>query len=137
VAHGELEGYEGPTSFHVVGRTDDVPRLMAAADLLVGKPGGLTCSEALAAGLPLAVVKPYPLQEEANANVLLEHGAAVRIDPLSTFSHKLRLLLEDGDRRRDMRAAALRLARPGAARSIARLTLERLLARGGDARGPR
>ena len=138
VARGALEGYDGPVAFEVLGQTDDVPSLMAAADLLIGKPGGLTCSEALAAGLPLAVVKPYPLQEEANANVLLERGAAMRIEPLSTFSHKIRLYLEDAERRHDMRAAALRLARPGAARSVARIALERLVpggSRGSAAEG--
>src|SRR5690606_15604226 len=68
----------GPTHFRVLGRVDDVPEQMAAADVVVSKPGGMTSSEALAAGLPLLLVSPYPLQEEANANVLLENGAALR-----------------------------------------------------------
>ena len=33
---------------------------MAAGDLLVGKPGGLTSSEALARGLVLTIVHPIP-----------------------------------------------------------------------------
>ena len=67
----------------------------------------MTISESLAAGLPLLLINPYPLQEEANANALLENGAAVRIDPLSTFALKLRRLLEDRERLATMRSAAL------------------------------
>ncbi|MEX2502598.1 MAG: glycosyltransferase [Trueperaceae bacterium] len=123
------ERADGPTRIHPVGYTHDVPQLMAAADLVAGKPGGLTVSEALASGTPFAVVQPYPLQEEANANYLLEHGAGVRIDPLSTFGHKIRRLLGDPDRRAAMRDAALRLGRPHAATDVAagcrRLLLER------------
>lgn len=117
----------GPTSFDVRGFVDDMATLMAAADLAVTKPGGLTSSEALAAGLPLMLIRPYPLQEEANANVLLEHGVAVRVEPLSTFGHKLRRLLEEPERRSAMRAATKSLARPNAADDIARAVLEETL----------
>lgn len=122
----------GPTYFRVLGRVDDVPDQMAAADVVVSKPGGMTSSEALAAGLPLLLVSPYPLQEEANANVLLENGAALRIDPLSTFSHKLRRLLQDEGHALAMRTAARRLARPTAATDVARQVLEELTRRGAE-----
>lgn len=51
---------------------------LAAADLLLGKPGGLTSSEALARGLALVIVHSIPGQEERNADHLLEAGAALR-----------------------------------------------------------
>jgi processive 1,2-diacylglycerol beta-glucosyltransferase len=102
----------------VLGYTDDVPTYMAAADLMVGKPGGLTTSEALAAHLPLAIVSPYPLQEEANANYVLEAGAAMRIDPLTTFAFKLQRFFSDAARRERMAAAAAALARPRAAGDV-------------------
>ena len=47
---------------------------MTAADLFVGKPGGLTTSEALAKGLPMVVINPIPGQEERNSDHLLERG---------------------------------------------------------------
>jgi processive 1,2-diacylglycerol beta-glucosyltransferase len=111
---------DGLVTFDVRGFTEEVPRLMAAADLVIGKPGGLTTSEALAAGLPFAVVDPYPLQEEANANFLLEHGAAMRIDPLSTLELKLGRFFGDPERRQAMSEAARRLGRPQAADLVAR-----------------
>jgi processive 1,2-diacylglycerol beta-glucosyltransferase len=103
-----------------LGFTTEVPAWMAAADLVAGKPGGLTVSEALAAGRPFAVVQPYPLQEEANATYLLEHGAGVRIEPLTTFAHKVAGVLRDPERRAAMEAAATRLGRPHAAAEIVR-----------------
>ena len=129
VAHDAVDEAAGPVSFRVVGFVEDVPTYMAAADVLVTKPGGMTISEALAAGLPLVLVNPYPLQEEANANALLENGAAVRVDPLSTFALKLRRLLDDKERLEGMRAAALRLAKPEAAMTVATSVLDELVLR--------
>lgn len=110
--------------FDIRGFTDDVPLLMAAADLLLGKPGGLTTSEALASGLPFAVIDPYPLQEEANANFLLEYGAGMRIDPLSTLELKVSRFFADPNRRESMSAAARTLGRPEAAERVARDLLD-------------
>lgn len=131
VAHDAAARAQPPVHVRVLGFVDDVATYMAAADLAVTKPGGMTCSEALAAGLPLLIVNPYPLQEEANANVLLENGAAVRVEPLSTFAHKLRRLLDDGERMQAMRAAATRVAKPDAAATVARSVVDELLLRGG------
>ena len=41
--------------FCILGYTDRMHGLMHASDLFIGKPGGLTTSEALACGLPMAV----------------------------------------------------------------------------------
>ena len=112
------EAGPGIVRVRLLGFTDEVPSYMAAADLMAGKPGGLTSSEALAAGLPTAIVQPYPLQEEANASYLLEAGAAMRIEPLTVFSHKLQRFFTDDTRRGRMAAAAVSLGRPSAARDI-------------------
>lgn len=128
VAQETVEGSGGPVTFQVHGFVDNMPELMAGATLAVTKPGGLTSSEALAARLPLMLVSPYPLQEEVNANVLLENGCAVRVEPMSTLSHKLRTLLEEEGRLDTMREAAARLAKPSAARDIARIVVDELTA---------
>jgi processive 1,2-diacylglycerol beta-glucosyltransferase len=108
----------GLVRMRLLGFTDQVPAYMAAADLMAGKPGGLTSSEALAAGLPMAIVQPYPLQEEANATYLLEAGAGMRIEPLTVFTHKLHRFFSDAARRERMSAAAAALGRPHAARDV-------------------
>ena len=66
---------------HPILFTDRVADYMHACDLLVTKPGGLTTSEALAAGIPLAVFDPIPGQEEDNARYLSRHGLAVLLHP--------------------------------------------------------
>jgi processive 1,2-diacylglycerol beta-glucosyltransferase len=108
----------------LIGYTKEMPRYMAAADLIVGKPGGLTTSEALAASLPFAVVNPYPLQEEANTTFLLEHGVGFRVDPLTVFGYKVRSFLQNTERRERMVHNAQSLAKPNAARDILNAILE-------------
>jgi processive 1,2-diacylglycerol beta-glucosyltransferase len=111
-------------SLHVVGYTTEMDEYMAAADLLVGKPGGLTSSEALARGLALVIVHPIPGQEERNADHLLEAGAAIRCNNLPALAWKIDRLLDDPQRLDAMRAKARRLARPHAARDIAAALVE-------------
>jgi processive 1,2-diacylglycerol beta-glucosyltransferase len=106
-------------ALHVVGYTTEMDEYMAAADLLVGKPGGLTSSEALARGLALVIVHPIPGQEERNADHLLEAGAAIRCNNLPALAWKIDRLLDDPARLAAMRANARRLARPHAAADIA------------------
>jgi len=94
--------------------------LMGASDLIVGKPGGLTTSEAMARGLVYVVVNPIPGQEERNSDHLLEEGAAIRCNNLPVLAYKVDKLLDDPARLATMRANALKLARPNAARDIVR-----------------
>ncbi len=128
VAQSVVAESTGPVRFQVLGFVNNMAELMGSATLAVTKPGGLTSSEALAARLPMMLVSPYPLQEEINANVLLENGCAVRVEPLTTLSHKLRNLLEEEGRLAAMREAAARLAKPDAARTVARTVLDELTA---------
>lgn len=111
---------------HVLGFTTEMDEWMAAADLLVGKAGGLTVSEALARGLPMALIEPIPGQEERNADHLLEHGAAIRCNNLPAAAWKIAQLLDDPARLERMRAAARAMARPHAASEIAAESLKLL-----------
>jgi processive 1,2-diacylglycerol beta-glucosyltransferase len=101
-----------------VGFTKEMHQYMAAADVLIGKAGGLTTSEALARGLPMALIDPIPGQEERNSDHLLEAGVAIRCNNLPAAAWKISELLEDPDRLCAMRAAAAKMARPTAARAI-------------------
>jgi processive 1,2-diacylglycerol beta-glucosyltransferase len=102
-----------------VGFTTEMDKYMAAADLMVGKAGGLTTSEALARGLPMALIEPIPGQEERNADHLLEAGAAIRCNNLPAAAWKIAALLDDSPRFTRMKDAARNLGRPGAAAAIA------------------
>jgi processive 1,2-diacylglycerol beta-glucosyltransferase len=104
--------------FLVLGYTDRMHELMKISDLFIGKPGGLTTSEALACGLPMAVFSPIPGQEERNTDHLLEEGAGIRCNELTTLPFKIDTLLDDPARLVRMRLAATALGRPHAARTI-------------------
>jgi processive 1,2-diacylglycerol beta-glucosyltransferase len=103
---------------HAVGFTKEMQLWMAAADLLVGKAGGLTVSEALARQLPMAIIEPIPGQEERNSDHLLEAGAAIRCNNFVVAAAKIARLLDDDARLARMRAAAASLAHPNAAAQI-------------------
>jgi processive 1,2-diacylglycerol beta-glucosyltransferase len=72
--------------------------LMAASDILLGRPGGPTTAEALASGLAFVIVNPIPGQEERTSDHLLEEGAAIRCNELSLLAYKLGHLLDDTER---------------------------------------
>ncbi|MGH3882094.1 MAG: MGDG synthase family glycosyltransferase [Pseudonocardiaceae bacterium] len=59
-----------------LGWRDDVPELMAAADVLVHNAGGLSLTEALTAGLPAVTYRPIPGHGIANSRVLADAGLA-------------------------------------------------------------
>lgn len=108
----------------VLGFTTEIDELMAAADLVVSKPGGLTTSEALARGAAMVVVNPIPGQESRNSDFLLENGAAIKANNAATLGYKVGALLADPARLAVMRAAVTRIARPRAAFDVAAKALE-------------
>jgi processive 1,2-diacylglycerol beta-glucosyltransferase len=107
----------------VLGFTDAIDELMAVADVVLSKPGGLTTSEALARGAAMAVVNPIPGQESRNSDFLLENGAAVKINTIATLARKLTRLFRDPARLARLKSNARRLGRPKAAFDVARRAL--------------
>ena len=101
-----------------IGYTQEMDELMTAADLVLGKPGGLTTCEALAKGLVFVIVNPIPGQEERNSDHLLEAGVAIRCNNLPTLAYKLDRLLDDHKRFAKMQRNTKELARPNAAKEI-------------------
>lgn len=111
----------------VLGYTTEMADLMRVATLFVGKPGGLSSSECMAAGLPMVLINPIPGQEERNSDFLLEEGAAVRCNYSTTVGYKIDTLLADPDRVRRMAESARRLGFPDAGTRIAaRVAVERI-----------
>lgn len=104
-------------TFHAVGHTDSMQTYMAAADLMIGKSGGLTSSECLASRLPMLIVSPIPGQEERNANHLLEHGAAVS-GSIRTLTYKLDKVLSTPGQLKELSEAAAALGQPNSARNV-------------------
>jgi processive 1,2-diacylglycerol beta-glucosyltransferase len=103
------------------GFTNRVERLMAASDLVITKPGGLTTSECLAMGLPMVVHAPIPGQEERNCDYLLEQGAALKAIDASALEWRVRELIAHPERLAAMAVRARSLGHPQAARDVVRL----------------
>jgi UDP-N-acetylglucosamine:LPS N-acetylglucosamine transferase len=61
----------------VLGWTDDMPGLMAAADALVENAGGLSAMEAFAAGLPVISFQPIAGHGKDNARFMAGSGVSV------------------------------------------------------------
>ncbi len=108
----------------VLGFSEQMPLLMSAADIMIGKPGGLTTSEATALGLPMVLIRPIPGQEERNADRLVSAGAAVlERDPRVAGALAARLLGDEPGLAR-MRDRSAGLGRADAAETAAMEILE-------------
>jgi processive 1,2-diacylglycerol beta-glucosyltransferase len=112
-----------PGRLFPMGFTRVIERIMAASDLAITKPGGLTTSECLAVGLPMIVVSPIPGQEERNADFLLENGAAMKACDAGALAWRVDRLLREPERLAEMRAHTLKLGRPDAARDVLAVVL--------------
>ena len=113
--HARL-GYEGLTF------VDDMPALMAEADLLISRAGVSTIAEGAAVGLPMVLI-PGRFgggHQEENAAALVEAGAAVRIadDELTPQTLVAAVHRLTPDRLASMARAAAALGRPGAAERV-------------------
>ncbi|MBC7502567.1 MAG: galactosyldiacylglycerol synthase [Herminiimonas sp.] len=98
--------------------THTVERLMACADLVITKPGGLTTSECLAMGLPMIVNGPIPGQEERNADYLLEQGVALKAVDVITLTYRIEQLIDHPATLGAMRRRACELGRPFAGTAV-------------------
>jgi processive 1,2-diacylglycerol beta-glucosyltransferase len=120
----ELAAQDRKHPTHVLGFVTNMNELMAVADLIITKPGGLTSSEALAMGKPLFILNPIPGQEAANSDFLLEHGAAAKANRVEDLPYRIEQLL--GTKKlAEMGRAAKALGRPEAASDVCREVVRR------------
>lgn len=129
-----LSGYRIARIPHkVLAYFDDMPNLLAAADLVIGRSGAVSVAEYAAAGVP-SICMPYPYHKDRhqylNAGKLVEAGAAVIVDDLPDEKDRtewlwdeLEELMKDDEKRRQMAEACRTVACPEADLKIA----ERLL----------
>jgi processive 1,2-diacylglycerol beta-glucosyltransferase len=121
----KLDALPIPPRHHatIFGFTDRMDELMAAADLVLTKPGGLTSSECLARGTPLAIINPIPGQETRNSDYLLENGAAIKVSSPAVLPYKVSTLLNDKPRLSRLQKSAKALGTPNAAFDVVNLAL--------------
>ncbi|MEF2966956.1 glycosyltransferase [Paenibacillus sp. M1] len=71
---------------HLLGFTKEIDKLMEVSDLLITKPGGMTCTEGLAKGIPMLFHKPLPGQEEENSHYFASQGWGTQISSLDDIT---------------------------------------------------
>jgi len=109
----------GPkVKLYPIGFTRQMDEYMAASDILISKPGGLTTSESMARGLPMCIVNPIPGQEQRNSDHLLEASVAIKSTNLPTLAWKIDRLLQTPGRFEAMRKNAQLFGRPNAGLTI-------------------
>ncbi|HUT45745.1 MAG TPA: UDP-N-acetylglucosamine--N-acetylmuramyl-(pentapeptide) pyrophosphoryl-undecaprenol N-acetylglucosamine transferase [Sedimentisphaerales bacterium] len=118
----------------VVSYFDDMPDLLAAADLVVGRSGAVSVAEYAAAAVP-SICMPYPYHKDKhqylNAGKLVEVGAAVIVDDLPDendrsewLAEELEGLMKDHETRQVMAEGCRIIANPDADRKIAEQLLK-------------
>jgi UDP-N-acetylglucosamine:LPS N-acetylglucosamine transferase len=122
----DVERLPATTPLRAVGFVDTVGELMRASDLLVTKAGGLTLAEAFACRVPVVVHDMLPGQEAGNLEYVLQHGAAVFARDARALARLVSDLYANASMRNELAERGRQLARPDAARQIARNIITRL-----------
>jgi processive 1,2-diacylglycerol beta-glucosyltransferase len=106
------------SAIRVTGYVDDVRTLMAAADLLITKAGGMTLAEALASELPLLLYGSLPGQERRNERFASRAGIALAARSRRDLARLLERALTEPELLEHLRARIRRVRRPDATRRI-------------------
>ena len=115
------------TTIRTLGYAGDVRRLMAAADLLVTKAGGMTLAEAMAAEAPLLLYGSLPGQERRNERFAARAGIALVARHHSELTPLLERAFDEPELLERLRARMRRLRRPDATRRIVGAVLDRVV----------
>jgi processive 1,2-diacylglycerol beta-glucosyltransferase len=110
---------QSPERLRVWGSTDRMPALFRAADLVIGKLGGLTVAEALACGRPLLATRSLGGQEGFNRHFLEHHGVGWLVQDAALPARVHALFAEPARLARLQQHAALLGRRDGADRIAA------------------
>ncbi|UJF34371.1 MGDG synthase family glycosyltransferase [Paenibacillus hexagrammi] len=76
----------------LLGFCQEIGKLMEVSDLLITKPGGMTCSEGAAKAIPMLFDSPIPGQEEENLQYFTAHGFGEPILSPATIENWLYML---------------------------------------------
>jgi UDP-N-acetylglucosamine:LPS N-acetylglucosamine transferase len=119
-AAAETIALEAPFPIKVIGYSDEIEKLMSAANVMISKLGGLTTFEALACRVPIiadVITEPMP-QEKGTAKLIAQRGAGVMLKRAADIVPVLRRMMEDELHYSRMRAATAALAIPNSTRYI-------------------
>lgn len=102
----------------VFGYVEDMAKVIAACDMVISKPGGVTTAEVLAMGKPLVIYSSLPGQEDRNTDYLLNKGAAIKVKKLEMLIPELLALWQNPLRLRQMAEMAKYLGSPHSSKLV-------------------
>jgi UDP-N-acetylglucosamine:LPS N-acetylglucosamine transferase len=104
----------------VIGYSEEVEKLLGAANVMISKLGGLSTFEALSCRVPIiadGTTEPMP-QEAGTVNLIVKSGAAVLLKRASDVVPVVRRMIDDSKHYAAMRAATISVHIPNATRRI-------------------
>jgi UDP-N-acetylglucosamine:LPS N-acetylglucosamine transferase len=104
----------------VIGYSDEVEKLLGAANVMISKLGGLSTFEALSCRVPIiadGTTRPMP-QEAGTVNLIVKSGAAILLRRASDVVPVVHRMIDDSKHYAAMRAATITVAIPNATRRI-------------------
>ncbi len=108
----------------IFGWTDEMPRLLCESHVLIGKAGGATVQETIAAGCPMIVNHVVSGQEEGNARLIVEtNSGAIALSNDEVVADVQRAFADDAKQWREWSANIGKLSRPRASLDIAEFLL--------------
>jgi UDP-N-acetylglucosamine:LPS N-acetylglucosamine transferase len=118
----EVESLAAEAKFpiKVIGYSDEVEKLLGAANVMISKLGGLSTFEALSCRVPIiadGTTEPMP-QEAGTVNLIVKSGAAVLLKRASDVVPVVRRMIDDSKHYAAMRAATISVHIPNATRRI-------------------
>lgn len=120
----ELGSLETDHPFAVEGFVSNMPTWIEAADIVVTKPGGLTCSEILARGKPMILKKAESGLEKRMVERLGETGASVVVESTEQVGAAVTRLFNNPDELQKLSARARELGHPDSSAQIAASILQ-------------
>ncbi len=110
---------------HLLGWTNQMPQLLMRSHVVIGKAGGASVQEAIAARCPMIINQVIPGQEEGNANIIRDANIGVVADGRKEVARWVERLAQDGGEQwLQWRRQIEKISRPDAALRIAALILE-------------
>jgi processive 1,2-diacylglycerol beta-glucosyltransferase len=108
----------------IIGWTEELPRILHESHLLIGKAGGATTQETIAAGCPMIINHVVAGQEEGNARLIVEtNSGVIALSPAEVVAQLQRAFADDAKQWREWVVNIAKLSRPRAALDIAEFLL--------------
>ena len=122
--HRAIERAAGDHKIEIFGWTDEMPRLLCENHVLIGKAGGATVQETIAAACPMIINHVVSGQEEGNAQLIVDtNSGAIALSNDEVVAQVRSAFTDNARRWREWSANISKISRPRASLEIAEFLL--------------